>query len=513
MGVKLEDFLKRKAAVEMGGGPKKIAQQHEKGKLTARERMALLFDAGTFQEFGLFVKHRCVDFGMDKVDVPAEGVVTGHGKVDGRTVFAFAHDFTALGGALGEMQGRKINRLQDMALEARAPIVGLNDSGGARIQEGVDCAAFGDIFYRNVEASGVIPQISAIMGPCAGGATYSPALTDFILMVENTSRMFITGPEVIKAVTGEEIDQESLGGAVTHNTRSGVAHLLAANDETCIEQIKKLLGYLPSNCSEKPPLVLSRDDPRRRSPVLNDIVPEDSSYAYDVKLVITEIVDDKEFFEIQELYAPNIVIGFARFNGRAVGIVANQPSNMAGCVDSIASEKAARFIRTCDAFNVPMLCLVDVPGYMPGVVEEHNGIIRRGAKIVFAWAEATVPKVTVSLRKVYGGATAAMCSREMKADIILAWPTTEQAVMGAAGAAKIIFRKEIEAAENPTETRERLTKEYNDIFCSPYRAAARQMIDEVIDPADTRAKIISGFDLLENKQQYRVPRKHGNIPL
>jgi acetyl-CoA carboxylase carboxyltransferase component len=513
MNAKLAEFLQRKEKLEQGGGEAKIKQQHEKGKLTARERLELLFDKGTFHEFGLFVKHRCVDFGMDKKEIPAEGVLTGYGKVNGRSVFAFAHDFTVLGGALGEMQGRKINRIQDAALEARVPLIGLNDSGGARIQEGIDTAAYGDIFYRNVQASGVIPQISAIMGPCAGGATYSPALTDFVITVDKTSEMFITGPQVIKAVTGEDVDKETLGGAYTANSVSGVAHLLADNDNECIEQIKKILDFLPSNCNEKPPVYPTKDDAQRYIEELNEIIPENSREPYEIKDVIQHIVDDGEFFEIQPLYAQNMVIGFARMNGQSIGVVANQPMYMAGCLDIAASEKAARFIRTCDAFNVPLICLVDVPGYLPGVNQEHNGIIRRGAKMLYAWSEATVPKITISLRKVYGGATAAMCSREMKADIIMAWPTTEQAVMGAAGAAQIIFKKEIDKSENPAETRARLTEEYQELFNNPYKAASREMIDEIIEPSQTRIKIIAGLELLKNKQQVRIPRKHGNIPL
>lgn len=512
MNEKLDQFFQLKAKLELGGGEDKLKKQHEKGKMTARERLNLLFDQGTFQEYGLFVKHRCVDFGMENVDVPAEGVVTGYGLVDGRVVYAFAHDFTALGGALGEMQGKKINRIQEAALEARVPLVGLNDSGGARIQEGIDTATFGDIFYRNVQASGVIPQISAIMGPCAGGATYSPALTDFTIMVENTSRMFITGPEVIKAVTGETIDQETLGGGMTHNSITGVAHLLVADDANCINTIKLLLSYLPSNCEEKPQNFQPHDS-RGYVPELNDAIPDNPKRGFDIKPIIESLVDQGTFFEIHPFYAKNIVVGFARMNGQAVGIVTNQPTHLAGCLDSNASEKAARFVRTCDAFNVPLICLVDVPGYMPGVTQEHSGIIRRGAKLLYAWSEATVPKITVSLRKVYGGATAAMCSREMKADVILAWPTTEQAVMGAEGAANIIFKKEIEKSDNPAETRARLTKEYNEIFCNPYKAASREMIDEIIEPAQTRIKIMYALKMLANKKQVRIPRKHGNIPL
>jgi len=512
VGEKLDDYFAKKAKVELGGGPEKIQKQHDSGKLTARERIDLLFDEGTFSEFGLFVKHRCHNFGMEKVDVPAEAVVTGFGEINGRGVFAYAHDFTVMGGAAGEMQCKKIGRILEAALEARLPFVGLNDSGGARIQEGV-YSSYGDVFYYNVQASGVIPQISAIMGPCAGGATYSPALTDFTIAVDKTSRMFITGPEVIKAVVGEEVSAEQLGGAMTHNAISGVAHLLAVDDYDCISQVKKLLGFLPDNCCEKPPVIQTGDDPGRKPLELNSLIPEDHRTPYDVKAIVTHIVDNGEFFETQPYYALNIVTGFARMNGRSVGIVASQPMHMAGCLDINASDKAARFIRTCDAYNVPLISIVDVPGYLPGSMQEHGGIIRHGAKMLYAWAEATVPKITVVTGKVYGGAVNAMCSREMRADLILAWPTANRAVMGAEGAANIIFRKEIKAAENPEATREKLIQWYKDEVLTPYTAAANGKFDEIIEPALTRKKIIACLEMMKNKQGNRIPRRHGNIPL
>lgn len=512
MSEKLGKFFEEKSRIELGGGPEKIQKQHDSGKLTARERINLLFDEGTFSEYGLFIKHRCHNFGMEKVDVPAEAIVTGFGEIGGRGVFAYAHDFTVMGGAAGEMQCRKIGRILEAALEAKVPFVGLNDSGGARIQEGV-YSSYGDVFYYNVQASGVIPQISAIMGPCAGGATYSPALTDFTIAVDKVSRMFITGPEVIKAVTGEEVTAEQLGGAMAHNSISGVAHLLAVDDYDCINQVKRLLGYLPDNCYEKPPVIATSDDPNRKIEELNDFIPEDHRTTYDVKALIAHIVDNGELFEIHPYYAMNIVTGFARMNGRPVGIVANQPLHMAGCLDINASDKAARFVRTCDAYNVPLISIVDVPGYLPGATQEHGGIIRHGAKMLYAWAEATVPKITVVTGKAYGGAVNAMCSRELRADLILAWPTANRAVMGAEGAANIIFRKEIKAAEDPAATRQKLIAQYKEEVLTPYTAAANGKFDEIIEPAWTRKRIIACLEIMKNKQTNRIPRRHGNMPL
>ena len=512
MGEKLETFLAEKQRLELGGGLAKISKQHEQGKLTARERIQLLFDEGDFLEYGLFVKHRCHNFGMEKTDVPAEAILTGFGKIGGRPVFAFAHDFTVMGGAAGEMQCRKIVRIQEEALEAQIPIIGLNDSGGARIQEGV-FSGYGEVFYNNVQSSGVIPQISAIMGPCAGGATYSPALTDFTITVDKVSQMFVTGPAVIKSVIGEEISAEELGGAMTHNSLSGVAHRLALDDYDCIDQIKKLLGYLPNNCNQLPPIKVTSDNPLRENRELNDFMPDEYQKSYDIKQLVTTLVDEGDFFEIQPYYAKNLVVGLARMNGRPVGIVASQPMHMAGCLDINASNKGARFIRTCDAFNLPLIAIVDVPGYLPGSDQEHGGIIRHGAKMLYAWAEATVPKLTVVIGKVYGGAVNAMCSREMHSDLILAWPTANRAVMGAAGAVNIIFRKDIKSAADPLATKEKLTQWYQKEFLTPYTAAAAGRFDEIIEPAHTRKKIIACLQALNNKRSNRVPRRHGNIPL
>ena len=427
---KLQEMLEKKAKIMQGGGLSKIEKQHAAGKLTARERIDLLFDEGTFQEYNIFMKHRCHDFGMEKVETPAEGVVTGYGLINGRGAFAFAHDFTVLGGAMGEMQGMKVKRIQELAMDAGVPLIGLNDSGGGRIQEG-PATSYGAIFYNNVMASGLIPQISAIMGPCAGGTVYSPALTDFILSVDQTSRSFITGPKVIKTVTGEEVDPETLGGAYTHNTVSGVSHFFCEDDEDCIEKIKILLSYLPENCREQPPEYECLDDPDRRCEVLNDFVPEDLKTAYDIREIIYEIADDNDFFEVQELYAKNMVTGFIRMNGKSVGVVANQPQSLAGCIDINASDKVARFIRTCDCFNIPLLSIADVPGYMPGTNQEYGGIIRHGAKMLYAWSEATVPKIVMAVGKVVGGARPAMCSWELHPDFIFAWPTARIVVVDA----------------------------------------------------------------------------------
>ena len=513
---KLQIMLEKKEHIMQGGGEKKVAKQHEKGKLTARERIALLFDEGTFQEYNIFMKHRCHNFGMEKVDTPAEGVVTGYGLVNGRGVFAFAHDFTVLGGAMGEMQGMKVKRIQELAMDAGVPLVGMNDSGGGRIQEG-PATSYGAIFYNNVMASGVIPQISAIMGPCAGGTVYSPALTDFILSVDKTSQSFITGPKVIKNVTGEVVDAEKLGGAYTHNTVSGVSHFFCENDEDCIEKIKTLLSYLPENCREMPPEFPCEDDPERRCEMLNDFIPEDLKKAYDMKEIIREIADDHVFFETQALYATNMITGFIRMGGCSVGVVANQPRTLAGCIDINASDKAARFIRTCDCFNIPLLSIADVPGYMPGTNQEFGGIIRHGAKMLYAWSEATVPKIVMAVGKGVGGARPAMCSWELHPDFIFAWPTAQMVVVGAEGAVDICRKHELKAAEENGEDvaalRERYIEEYKEEFFNPYKAAEYGKFEDVIEPADSRRIIINTLRLFKNKQVVLPAKKHGNMPV
>jgi acetyl-CoA carboxylase carboxyltransferase component len=511
-GSKLGEMLAKKEQIMLGGGQERIDRQHAQGKLTARERIALLFDEGSFQEYNIFMKHRCHNFGMEKVDAPSEGVVTGYGLVNGRGVFAFAHDFTVLGGAMGEMQGMKVKRVQELALDAGLPFVGLNDSGGARIQEGPS-TSYGAIFYNNVMSSGVIPQISAIMGPCAGGTVYSPALTDFVLSVDKSSRSFITGPQVIKNVTGEVVDAETLGGARTHNTTSGVSHFFCADDYDCIEKIKMLLGFLPSNCREQPPVYACADDPLRRCELLNDYVPESLKKAYDIKGIIREIADDHFFFEVQEMYAANMVIGFIRLNGRSVGVVANQPSALAGCIDINASDKAARFIRTCDAFNVPLLSIVDVPGYLPGVNQEFGGIIRHGAKMLYAWSEATVPKIVMTVGKVVGGARPAMCSWELHPDFIFAWPTAQMTVVGAESAVDICRKEELRAAANREELRKQFIEEYALEFMNPYKAAECGKFEDIIEPAASRAVIIRALEIFKDKRVVMPLRKHGNIPL
>ena len=513
MSEKLELLRQKREKIEMAGGQKRIDKQHQSGKLTARERMNIFFDEETFVELDAFVKHRCTNFGMDKVDAPAEGVITGYGKVDGRLVYAFAQDFTVVGGSLGEMHAKKMAKIMDLAMKMGAPVVGLNDSGGARIQEAVDAlAGYGEIFYKNTIASGVIPQISAIMGPCAGGAVYSPALTDFIFMVDKTSQMFITGPQVIKTVTGEEVSAEELGGAMTHNSVSGVAHFISANDEACLLEIRKLLSYLPSNNMEMAP-VFEADDINRVSDELNDIVPADSNKPYDMKKIITSIVDFGDFFEVQPYFAKNIVTGFARINGQSVGIIGNQPMVMAGCLDINASDKASRFIRTCDCFNVPILSFVDVPGFLPGASQELGGIIRHGAKMLYAYSEATVPKVTIITRKAYGGSYLAMCSKDLGADMVFAWPTAEIAVMGPQGAANIIFKDDIKNSEDPAATRAEKIKEYTDEFATPYKAAERGFVDDVIEPAHSIIRLAEAFDMLLSKREQRPSKKHGNVPL
>lgn len=511
---KLEDLKKREANALKMGGEAQIAAQHDKGKLTARERIDLLFDPGTFREVDMFVRHRCSNFGMEKVDIPSDGVVTGHGLVNGRVVFAYAQDFTARAGSLGEMHAQKICKIMDLALKAGKPVVGLNDSGGARIQEGIDALnGYGNIFFRNSRSSGVIPQISAIMGPCAGGAVYSPAMTDFVFMVKNSSFMFITGPDVIRAVTGEETNQEELGGAMTHNTKSGNAHFACEDDAHCIEEIKVLLSYLPSCNMEDAPLIASADSKDRKCENLDSIIPDNPKEGYDMKDIINLTMDEGSFYEVHEHYACNIIVGFARLNGRSVGIIANQPLVLAGCLDIDASDKAARFIRTCDAFNIPIISFVDVPGYLPGTHQEWAGIIRHGAKLLWVYSEATVPKLTVVTRKNYGGSYIAMSSRHLGADMVLAWPTSEIAVMGAQGAANIIYRKDINSAEDPQAKRLEKIKEYEDLFSNPYIAAERGYVDAVIMPSDTRVRLIDTLEAMAGKAELMPPKKHGNVPL
>lgn len=514
MKEKIEQLLEAKKKIELGGGEKRIKKQHERGKLTARERINLLLDEGSFIEIDAFVKHRCTNFEMENTEALADGVVTGYGTVDGRLVFVYAQDFTVLGGSLGEMHANKICKVQEMALKMGAPIVGFNDSGGARIQEGVDAlSGYGKIFYRNTLASGVIPQISAIMGPSAGGAVYSPALTDFIFMVENTSMMFITGPQVIKTVTGEDVTQEELGGANTHNKISGVAHFMDKTEEESIKRIRTLLSYLPSNNLETSPVYESSDDINRVEESLNELVPINPNKPYDMKEIIKLIADDGEFFEVQPYYAQNIITGYIRLNGKTIGVVGNQPKVLAGCLDINASDKAGRFIRTCDAFNIPLLNLVDVPGFLPGTDQEYGGIIRHGAKMLYAYSEATVPKVTLIVRKAYGGAYLAMCSKDLGADQVLAWPNAEIAVMGPEGAANIIFKNDIKDSEDPIQTRQEKIKEYRDTVANPYIAAERGFIDDVIVPSITRPRLISAFDMLESKRETNPKKKHGNLPV
>ena len=516
MGVtadKIKELRDKEAKIKEMGGAKAVAAQHERGKLTARERLDLLFDPGTFRETDMFIRHRATLFGIDKVEIPADGVITGFVRVNGRPVAAMSQDFTARAGSLGEMHSRKICKVMDMALKAGIPFVGLNDSGGARIQEGVDSlSAYGQIFYRNAISSGVIPQLSAIMGPTAGGAVYSPAMTDWVFMVKNTSYMFITGPDVIKAVLGEEISQEELGGAMAHNTKSGVAHFAAENDQDCIEQIKTMLSYLPSNNMEDPPRVDTGDSPARICPELDTIIPDSPMQSYDMKDVIRSIVDNGDFFEPHMYYAQNMVVGFGRLNGRVIGIIANQPKVLAGCLDVDASDKATRFIRFCDCFNIPMLTIPDVPGYLPGTNQEWAGIIRHGAKLLWCYSEATVPKITLITRKDYGGSYLAMCSRDLGADMTLAWPTAEIAVMGAEGAANVIFRREIQEAPDPKAKRQEIIDDYRKALYNPYIAASRGYIDAVIVPSETRMRLIEILETLCNKREALPPKKHGNIP-
>ena len=512
--VKQEELLEKKAALRMGGGEKAIAKQHAAGKMTARERLEQLFDENSFVETGLFVQHRCTNFGMDKKSVPGEGVVTGYGTVDGRLVYAAAQDFTVIGGSLGEMHAAKIAAAQEAAMKVGAPMICINDSGGARIQEGVDAlAGYGRIFYNNTMASGVIPQISVIMGPCAGGAVYSPALTDFIFMVEGTSQMFITGPQVIQAVTGEKVTAESLGGAMAHNRISGCAHFAAATEADCIAQIRQLLSYLPQNNTDPAPVYPCTDDLNRTDESLNDIVPENPNKAYDMLQIIRSLADDGQVLECQKHFATNIITCFIRMGGRSVGVIASQPKALAGCLDINASDKASRFIRTCDSFNIPLLTLEDVPGFLPGSQQEHGGIIRHGAKMLYAYSEATVPKITVITRKAYGGAYIGMCSKHLGADMVLAWPSAEIAVMGAEGACNIIFSKDIKNAEDPAAMRQEKIGDYQKAMMNPYVAAARGYVDDVIMPADTRKHVISALFALEGKTVTRPKKKHGNMPL
>ncbi|MFO1463352.1 MAG: acyl-CoA carboxylase subunit beta [bacterium] len=511
----MTELLKKKNdEAELAGGADRIAAQHKAGKLTARERVDFLLDPGSFVELDRFVTHRCSDFGMEDKKILGDGVVTGHGTIDGRTVFLFAQDFTSFGGSLGEAFARKVCKIMDLAMKTGAPVIGLNDSGGARIQEGVQSlAGYGDIFTRNVLASGVIPQISVIMGPCAGGAVYSPAITDFILMVENTAHMFITGPEVIKAVTHEVVSKEDLGGALAHNSKSGVSLLRGPNDQAVLQQVRELLAFLPSNNLEDPPLLVAKDDPNRLDEKLDTFIPDSPNKPYDMKTLIKSTLDDGYFFEIGPDFAKNIVVGFGRYNGRVAGIVANQPQVLAGVLDINASIKAARFVRFCDAFNIPIVTFVDVPGFLPGTDQEHDGIILHGAKLLYAYVEATVPKVTVITRKGYGGAYDVMGSKHLRADVNFAYPFSEIAVMGSEGAVNIIFRKEIEKAKDPEKERARLIEEYRAKFATPYKAAELGYIDEVIEPRFTRVKIVQALEMLKNKAEKNPPKKHGNIPL
>jgi propionyl-CoA carboxylase beta chain len=510
----LEELERRKRESELGGGEARIRKQHESGKLTARERIGLLFDAGSFHELDQLVVHRSNDFGMDRQRVAGDGVVTGYGLIGGRLAYAFAQDFTVFGGSLSETHAAKIVKLMDLAMRNGAPIIGLNDSGGARIQEGVvSLGGYADIFLRNTLASGVVPQISAIMGPCAGGAVYSPAITDFILMVRNTSYMFVTGPDVIKTVTHEDVTKEKLGGANTHNEISGVVHFGAESDEDCLALIRELFSFVPSNNMEDPPRVTPRDDPDRVDASLDTIVPESSNQPYEMRDVIRSVADDGHFLEVHEQYARNLVVGFIRLNGQPVGVVANQPAYLAGVLDINASRKGARFVRFCDAFNIPLLVFEDVPGFLPGTEQEYGAIIIHGAKLLYALAEATVPKITVITRKAYGGAYCVMNSKHIRADMNFAWPTAEIAVMGAEGAVNILYRREIESAADAPEARREKIDEYKAKFANPYIAAERGYVDEIIEPRFTRRKLIAAFAMLGNKRDRNPPKKHGNIPL
>ncbi|PMC39532.1 methylmalonyl-CoA carboxyltransferase [Bacillus sp. UMB0899] len=510
---KINELYDRRREVELGGGDKKVEKQHEKGKLTARERIDLLLDEGSFVEINPFIEHRCNDFGLSSKKGPCDGVVTGFGKVHGRPVYLFSQDFTVFGGALGEMHAKKIAAVMDLAAKNGTPFIGLNDSGGARIQEGVvSLDGYGQIFYRNTIYSGVIPQISVILGPCAGGAVYSPAITDFVFMVEKTSQMFITGPKVIETVTGEKISSEDLGGATVHNTISGNAHFSGETEKEVLNQVRNLLCYLPQNNEQKPPVSQYNGESDYR-PDLTEVIPFDTVRPYDVRLVVEQVVDKDSFFEIHKNFAKNIVIGLARIKGEVVGLVCNQPKYMAGGLDIDSSDKAARFIRFCDSFQIPLITFEDVTGFFPGVKQEHGGIIRHGAKILYAYSEATVPKLTIILRKAYGGAYVALNSKSIGADLVFAWPNAEIAVMGPQGAANIIFAKEIEESANPEQTRAQKIEEYRQKFANPYVAASQGMVDDVIDPRETRIKIIQALDMLKTKKENRPTKKHGNIPL
>src|SRR5215210_3950061 len=511
---RIEELKRRLAAAELGGGQDRIDKPHAAGKLSARERIELLLDAGSFVEIDALVTHRCRDFGMDKVSIPGDGVVCGYGTVDGRLVYLFAQDFTVFGGSLSETNAAKICKVMDLAVENGAPIIGLNDSGGARIQEGVaSLGGYADIFLRNTLASGVVPQISAVLGPCAGGAVYSPAITDFILMVEETSYMFVTGPEVIKTVTHEEVTMEELGGAATHAAKSGVCHFTLPNDASCLAAIRDLLSYLPSNNLDEPPPGHGEDDPNRESEALDTLIPEDPNKPYDIKKLIAEVVDDGRFLEVHAQYAKNIVVGFARIGNRSVGIVANQPAWLAGVLDIDASLKGARFVRFCDAFNIPLVTFEDVPGFLPGTRQEFGGIIKHGAKLPYAFAEATVPKITVITRKAYGGAYCVMASKHIRTDINFAWPTAEIAVMGPEGAVNVLYKREIDAASDKDAARAKRVAEFKEKFANPYVAASRGFVDEVIRPRQTRVRLIAALATLDTKRDRNPPKKHGNIPL
>ena len=511
---RIENLAKLRAESQQGGGEKRIAAQHDKGKLTARERIAHLLDEGSFEELDPFVTHRATEFGLGEKKFLGDAVVTGYGKIDDRPVYLFAQDFTVFGGSLSEVVAEKICKAMDLAAKNGTPFIGLNDSGGARIQEGVESlAGYGSIFLRNTLYSGVIPQISVIMGPSAGGAVYSPAITDFVFMVKGTGQMYITGPDVIRAVTGEEVTLEQLGGAMVHASHSGNCHFTAESDQECLDMVRQLLGYLPQNNMEEAPLVETSDDPNRRDEELLHIVPDDATKAYDMKEVIRRVIDNGGFLEVHEHFAPNIITGFARLGGRAVGIVAQQPSVSAGCIDIDAADKAARFVRFLDCFNIPIITLCDVPGYMPGVDQEYGGIIRHGAKLLYAYSEATVPKATVITRKAYGGAYIAMGSKHLRGDINYAWPTAEIAVMGPDGAVNIIHKETIQKSQNPEETRRNLVAEYREKLSNPYVTAARGYIDDVIDPRETRPRLIKALEMLQNKRDSTPPKKHGNIPL
>ena len=511
---RIKELVELRAKARLGGGEKAIAKQHEKGKLTARERIALLLDTGSFEEMDMFKLHRCTNFGMEKKQYLGDGVVTGSGTINGRLVYVFAQDFTVNGGSLSETMAEKICKVMDQAMKMGAPCIGLNDSGGARIQEGINSlAGFGNIFQRNIEASGVIPQISCICGPCAGGAVYSPALTDFVLMLDNVSYMFLTGPKVVKTVTGEDVTQEELGGSTVHATKSGVCHFTASTEEEGMQLVRKLLEYLPQNNMEESPRVECNDPIDRKEDMLNDIIPDNANQAYDMYKVIGALVDNGEFLEVHAKFARNIIIGFARFNGQAVGVVANQPNCYAGVLDCNASRKGARFVRFCDAFNIPLVTLVDVPGFLPGTGQEYNGVIDHGAKLLYAYGEATVPKVTVTLRKSYGGSHIVMSCKQLKGDLNYAWPSAEIAVMGGSGAVAVLYAKEAKNAEDPKAFLAEKEKEYNELFNTPYQAAKYGYIDDVIEPRNTRFRICRALAQLATKREERPAKKHGNIPL